>query len=225
MENNLIIMVSGWGGGESPLRYLSGVSGGNLLWKVMADRFKVNGYDVITAAVPNHGFGDIEDSACRIGIMVTNLRPFYDKIILCGHSMGGLITRAVIQFLEMEDFIDAYISIATPHAGSLLANLAPWSESAKQMRKGSLFLDGLNSMEWPDSVPALALQAQFEKIVIPRSSARIEFGTNKVIKRTDHITIPLSRRAFRVISSWLEDNILYDDGVHIDSGHISRMVI
>jgi hypothetical protein len=116
--------------------------------------------------------------------------------------MGGLIGRYIIQALGFI-YVDAYISMGTPHGGTILANLAPWSASASQMRRGSPFLKELNARPWPPNVAALGLQAQFEEIVIPNTSAKIRFGDNKVIPRTNHASIPLMKRSFVEIVDWL----------------------
>jgi len=45
-----------------------------------------------------------------------------DKVVLVGHSMGGLAARAVIQLLDRQD-VHALITLGTPHYGSPLALL------------------------------------------------------------------------------------------------------
>lgn len=172
----------------------------------MEARFKRDGYDTITAYVPSNGLGCIQDSACQVAVMLQEIRPFYDKIVLCGHSMGGLINRVIIQHLGFTD-VDAYVSLGTPHQGTILARLAPWSKSATQMTIGSLFLESLNNEPWPENIPALAIQAQFEQIVLPQKNAKITFGENKTVYGVGHVTIPLAKSTYYKVSDWLKYDV------------------
>ncbi len=209
MGNKLVVFISGW-------------SGRKFLWAPLSHRFQSVGYDVITANVPNHGFGDILDASCHIAIMLQEVRQFYDKIVILGHSMGGLIGRAVIQHLGSD--VDAYVSLGTPHRGTEVARLAPWSDSAKQMTPGSAFLESLEEEPWP-GVPALALQAQFEEIVLPQRNAAIDFGRNVTIPYTGHVTLTLSQRAFLEIWEWLTNEVFFETGAFVTPGVSSELSI
>jgi poly(3-hydroxyalkanoate) synthetase len=45
---------------------------------------------------------------------------FVEKITLVGYSMGGLILRAALPYLEdFKDKLDAFVTLATPHIGYL----------------------------------------------------------------------------------------------------------
>ena len=205
---NLVVLISGWTGQPH-------------LWRNMSVLFQDFGYDVVIAEMPNNGFGDIQESACNVALMIQEVRPYYDKVVLCGHSMGGLIARVIIQHLEVTE-IDAYVSLGTPHQGTHTAKLAPWSESAKQMCRNSLFIDTLNEQPWPEDVPALGLQAQFEAVVLPRSSAKIDFGLNQVIPGCDHVTLPLLKRTFFEIWGWLTYSVFEENGPSERHGFISN---
>jgi pimeloyl-ACP methyl ester carboxylesterase len=211
MRNKLIVFISGW-------------MKRDIVWKPMENKFKASGYDVITAYVPSNGFGDIQESACQVAVMLQEVRPFYDKIVVCGHSMGGLIGRVVVQHLGFTD-IDAFVSLGTPHNGTYAAYLAPWSESAKQMQPGSVFIESLNGEPWPSDVPALTLQAQFEAIVLPQKNAMTEFGLNRVIPLATHATLPLVQNTFLQTWGWLTYSVFGEPGRENRTGISSRLVL
>jgi triacylglycerol lipase len=48
-------------------------------------------------------------------------RP-HDKVLLIGHSMGGLDARYMISKLGMDDQVAALLTVTTPHRGSPVAN-------------------------------------------------------------------------------------------------------
>jgi len=212
MESRLVVLISGW-------------TGMDFLWKPTTERFKSVGYDVITAQMPNNGFGAIEETACRVGIMISELRDFYDKIVVVGHSMGGLVSRVMVQYLELHS-IDAYISLGTPHNGTYLAYLAPWSKSACQMRPGSMLLNGLNDTEWPSSIPALSIQAGLDELMVPSSSTKVGWAVNRKIPGTNHISLAFSEKVFVEMWGWLSCEV-FGDGVTLieGSGLESKMVV
>lgn len=211
MGRKLIVFISGW-------------MKRDLVWKPMEARFKSSGYDVITAYVPSNGFGDIQDSACHVAVALQEVRPFYDKVVVCGHSMGGLVGRVIVQHLGFEG-IDAYVSLGTPHNGTYAAYLAPWSQSAKQMQPGSTFLESLNGEPWPSHIPALALQAQFEAVVLPQANAKFEPATNRVIPLTSHLTLPLSQNTFLQTWGWLTYSVFGEPGRENHAGISSKLVL
>lgn len=212
MEKRLVVLISGWTGRE-------------FLWTPMSERFKAIGYDVITAKMPDHGFGSIEDTACRVAVMISEVRRFYDKIVVIGHSMGGLVGRTIVQHLEL-DKIDAFVTLGTPHKGTYTAYLAPWSESACQMRPGSFFLKSLNEAVWPSDVPALCLQAGVDELVVPAKNAKARWATNRTVPYTDHLSIVFSERTFLEIWGWLTCEVFHEDTVTMGPvGEGSRMVV
>lgn len=197
MQKRVVLLISGW-------------TGRQFLWNPMAERFKAVGYDVITAKMPGHGFGSIEDTACRAAVLLSEVRRFYDQVIVIGHSMGGLVGRTIIQHLELAQ-IDAFVSLGTPHWGTYTAYLAPWSESACQMRPGSFFLKSLNEADWPENLPALALQASFDELVVPARNAKVPWATNRTVPFTNHVSIAFSEKTFLEIWSWLVSEVFGDN--------------
>jgi len=64
-----------------------------------------------------------------------------DKVIIIGHSMGGLDARHMISRLGMEDRVSHLITVSTPHRGSPYAD---WCIKHLGLRLGALkFLTGL----------------------------------------------------------------------------------
>lgn len=212
MTRNLAILVAGWGGVD-------------FLWSPMAGKFKADGFDVIRAGYAGRGFGSIENSACNLAITVESLRGHYDNIAVIGHSMGGIVTRTMVQVLDVKE-IDAYVSLGSPHQGTHAARLVPWSKSAHQMKRDSKFISKLNSLSWPNSIPALGIQATIDECLIPWSSGKIEFGPNQRIPWSSHLTLPTLSRTFEEISGWLQYEVF--DGKKIPAtrtGISSSLVI
>lgn len=202
----LIFCISGWGKPD-------------FLWAPFQKRFQNEGWDVIRASYPHRGMFSIEESSIAVQKALRVLRSEYDHITLVGHSMGGLIGRHAIVSADFP-LVDAYISLGTPHSGTRLAKWIPWPSSAHQMAVGSDFLLKLHSYTWP-LVPALALQAQFEELVLPHSSATIPFGQNILIPHTMHASLLLSERAFWECYAWLQYEVLDEAPTYKNPGRVS----
>ena len=209
MARRLVVLASGWAKQD-------------FLWVPLAKRLEAAGYDTVCAHFPHNGFGPIEDSAEKIGCVIEEMRPFYEHLTFVGHSMGGLLGRFLVQHLEM-DQIDAYVSLGTPHNGTWLAWAGLWSHSARQMRVGSDFIRGLNETPWPSKIPAMALQAQMEEIVLPQRHAEISFGKNQVIPWTTHVSLPLAWRTYAEIYGWLTYGVFGESGPHGYRGFSSSL--
>lgn len=190
---NLILLASGWTGSTAG-------------WYFMARRFKEEGFDCFQAVYPYRGYTPIQYSSRAIGKLIQGIRPEYDHCTFVGHSMGGLVGRHLIQRTEYGKYIDAYVSLGTPHQGTLSANLTPkigpLAASARQMAIGSDFLKRLNSSEWP-GIPALAISAGMEDVVFPRENTQFKNALNLTIPWTNHISLILDRRPFYEIRDWL----------------------
>lgn len=212
-NRRLVVLISGW---TKP----------DFAWYPMDSKFKEMGYDVIRAVYPYRGLTPVQYSARAVGKIAEAVRSEYDHCTVIGHSMGGLVGRYLLQRSEYADLFDAYVSIGTPHRGTLLANLGSWfSKSAAQMAAGSDFLKRLNDTEWPDRVPALAIQGGLEQIVLPHRNAKIDFGENVEIPWADHVSLILDPRTFWEIWSWMTFTVFGEPGPLEDSGISTRVRI
>lgn len=64
----------------------------------------------------------IEELSCVLKTEIQAYEKNYENIILIGHSMGGLIAKQYLLNNLNNNKVKLYISIATPHLGSNLAN-------------------------------------------------------------------------------------------------------
>jgi len=160
------------------------------------------------------------------------------KVVLIGHSMGGLlirsfVTRAMNELAKDHAEVTAALLIGTPNQGSDWARLRVWLElrdrlgadevddfslfaglrdgtgAAKiDLRPGSQFLQNLNARPWPENIKLAILGGQ---IVAPASSQRS--GMAALVEGTDDAD--WSAR----FGQWLDQNTaqLGDGAVSVDS--------
>lgn len=219
-NKRLILLTSGW-------------SKPDWAWLPFMRLCKENGYDVLRLRYPYRGFAPIQYSAKATKDLVEAVRPEYSHITFVGHSMGGLIGRYLIQRTDVGRHIDAYVSIGTPHHGTYMAYLAPWSRSACQMRPRSPFLQRLDDCAWPD-VPALTIKGALEEVVIPQSNASFDHASDEVvIPRATHASLLFNDQTFWEMWAWLtfevfgEPGPLHRDGqagtVEVQSAAVSHL--
>lgn len=110
------------------------------------------------------------------------------KVDLVCHSMGGLVGRYLIQRLGYQARVQHYVSFGTPHHGTQLGRAASWyARSAEQMQPGSRFLKRLNAEDRPEGIRFVAMQADFDEIVWPQTSAVLPGARNARIPDTLHV--------------------------------------
>ncbi len=150
----------------------------------MAGYLRRHGWNVLRPAfLPANGSVPIEALAGRLSdYIATNTRPG-ERIDLVGFSMGGLVCRNYLQYLGGAARTDRFISIATPHAGTRVANWLPGA-GMKQMRPGSAFLKELQqTAERLRPVACTAIYSDSDGIVAPASSAAVLPGARSIRMR------------------------------------------
>jgi triacylglycerol lipase len=110
------------------------------------------------------------------------------RIVLVGHSMGGLVCRAWLA-AHAPGPVARLVTIATPHAGSLLARGLP-APNLRQMCPGSGWLAAL---PMPQPVPLTALYSPHDNLVVPAAGARCELAdTNEAHAGLGHLGLLFS---------------------------------
>jgi triacylglycerol esterase/lipase EstA (alpha/beta hydrolase family) len=79
------------------------------------------------------------------------------KVVILAHSMGGLVSRSYIQELGGQD-VDRLITIGTPHAGTVLADLISNEEVAKV--PGDQVTEGLRQTVHPNSLAVASMAGE-----------------------------------------------------------------
>ncbi|GMH45620.1 hypothetical protein BSKO_13577 [Bryopsis sp. KO-2023] len=108
-----------------------------------------------------------------------------EKVIIVGHSMGGIASRCYIHELNGFSKVEKLIALASPHNGTQIANWSPLKllklerSCILQMAVGSSFLEGINRMEISKEGPKVPMTNIFsydDDIVLPQESSILERG-------------------------------------------------
>lgn len=145
---------------------------GCLFW--LQHRLRAAGYQQ-TISINTPPWRDLETLTEVLAKKVDELRIKLkvDKVILVGHSMGGIIARNYVQQRGGASNIGGVITLGSPHHGSKLAPFAI-SPMGKTLLPGSAFLRQLNSAAWPESTEAVSIYTRYDNMVLPAESAKMD---------------------------------------------------
>lgn len=121
------------------------------------------------------------------------------RVILVGHSMGGLGIRAYLAKRGAAR-VARIVTLGSPHHGSVLASLGT-GENARQMCRGSAFLAWLEGAEGEQGpgVPALSIYSTHDNMVAPQESSRLPWARNVALPGLGHIAMLGSEPLWRVL--------------------------
>ena len=214
---------------KDPVIVVPGFTGGDLVaigYVPLVQRLRGAGYDVTLLTYPDYGFGDINDNAQRLANTVASVRARTGsaKVDLVAHSMGGLVTRAYVKNLGGSTKVDSLITLASPHYGTDLANIAKFLTlgscvgitSCHQMARGSSFLADLNAGDDTiGNVRYTSIASKVDEVVFPYSTSWLANDGNIrnvavqdqcLLRLPGHIGIILDGAVFDGVNDALKGN-------------------
>ncbi len=148
-------------------------------------------------------FASIDDYLPALHHAIEQLRTecASTRVILIGHSMGGLVCRAYLRS-HGSKAIAKIITIGTPHYGTALANHG----IGKNVRQMAVELrnDHIESSPWLRQLAAsesaatralfVSIYSHHDNIIAPQLSSRLEGATNIAVDGIGHVTLALHKR-------------------------------
>lgn len=155
--------------GERVVLLVHGFLSNRGIWWWFARRLRGAGLliDSVDLAAP---FASLDAHVRRLDLRLAALAARGPaRIVLVGHSMGGLVCRAWLAG-HAAGPVAQLVTIGTPHAGSLFARSLP-APNLRQMCPGSAWLAALPAR---GSVPLTALYSPHDNLVVPAARARCD---------------------------------------------------
>lgn len=123
-----------------------------------------------------------------------------EKFIFIGHSLGGLI--GLYYYKHYKNKITKFISLGTPYYGTWVARIPSFfSESAKQMITGSLFLNGLHN-DIKINKSFYTIGSRHDQYV-PIKSSKLKKAKNLEVNFVGHSSMLFSKKVFKEIKKAL----------------------
>lgn len=166
-----------------------------LFW--MQYRLRAAGYQQIIS-INTPPWRDMETLTEELAKKVDELRITLkvDKVILVGHSMGGIIARNYVQNRGGAAYVHGMVTLGSPHHGSKLAPFA-LSPMGKTLLPDSTFLRQFNSVVWPQVTQAVSIFTRYDNIVLPAESAKMAGATLVELDGMGHTALLFHPRALQ----------------------------
>lgn len=174
-----------------PILLIHGYQCNRGYWLWLRSRLSRAGWQVATISLDpvfNDIDGYVEQVSQRIGEVCAATGA--EKVILVGHSMGGLAARACLRRCGTAR-VAKLVTLGTPHRGSRLAVLG-LGENGRQMVPGSAWLAALNAPgagPLPETVSIYSCQDNY---VMPQDSSLLEGAKMLPLAGIGHLEMAFS---------------------------------
>lgn len=196
------------GAREEPcLILLHGLYHNPAAWLLARGRFARAGYGrqhVLTYGSWRQSFEEVAADLARDVRAIVAANPGR-RIILVGHSLGGLLLRRLLAEADIAEACAALVTMGSPHRGSRLAAFGP----GRLVRDVHPSSDTIRRMQTPppsSKVPCLALVSPADAMVLPPDNLMPPDGSGFDIRETilcDHVQMLFHPHVAAQITEWL----------------------
>jgi predicted alpha/beta hydrolase family esterase len=171
--------------GGLPVLFIHGYSCNAAYWQPMIAALRATGHESLHTLTLNPINCSIDRFVPQVAARVEAIcaATGASKVILVGHSMGGLVARAYAR-RGGADRVDRILTLGSPHHGTVHARLG-FGRNAIEMRRGSAWLAQLNSA--PDPVPVCSIWSTHDNIVAPQDTAALPHAENVILCGVGHL--------------------------------------
>ena len=173
---------------------------------------RARGYGNVWAVTLEPVFGSIDDNARQLDQLIEQIcaQTGSEKVVLIGHSMGGVVIRAYLDKLGGAQRVARAISLGSPFGGTVLAKgPSALGENLRQMTIGSDWLNSLSAFEQrPCPVPFTAIWSPHDSIVAPQTGSRVSetYGQSIALPGVGHMEMIVSSRVLREVVAVLDQD-------------------
>jgi triacylglycerol esterase/lipase EstA (alpha/beta hydrolase family) len=150
--------------------------------------------------------GNLRHAAERLRDTVERVRAETrrDRVVLIGHSMGGIVCRLYLKELGGLAHVRSVITLGSPHQGTKLAALS-LDPMVQDLRPDSPFMEELaHDDSVPGAVDFTAIYSSFDHVVVPAGNASYPGVGNIVVEGVGHMGLLWSSRVYALIRESLD---------------------
>ena len=181
-----------------PVLLVHGLVDNRSIFAVMRRGLRRRGFSDVCSWNYSPLSSDIARCAADLGARIERVceQTGHERVHVVGHSLGGLISRYLVQRLGGDRRIDSLITLGTPHQGSLLAHVVP-TPLIRQLRPGSPVLRELEQPARDVTTRITAIYSDLDQMVLPTSSGRCDHpdlgARNLLVRGVGHMSLPIHR--------------------------------
>ena len=189
---------------SNPILLIHGITDTSYKMRKIASHLYDMGLQVHTIDLtPNNGDSKLEILAEQVADLVSRTFAPHQPIDIIGFSMGGLVARYYIQRLGGLDRVQRFITLSSPHRGTLAAYFSE-RPGCVQMRPDSKFLQDLDrDVRVLRHLNFTSMWTPFDLIILPASSSQLGIGTEIMCPVAAHPLMVFDRRCLAAISAAL----------------------
>lgn len=139
------------------------------------------------------------------------------KVLLVGHSLGGLVIRAAVAQAGLESCIGGIVTLGAPHQGSTLAGMLAVGRLGRGLKPGGEVLRHLTALP-PCRVRALSLYTPTDAMVLPLSGAllpqreKAAGWSETCLPPLSHVGLLYNRKAAALATAFLQECLREESG-------------
>jgi triacylglycerol lipase len=192
---------------RNPVLLIHGLWDTDRVFDKMAAHLRHLGWSVHSLDLtPNNGAASLDQLAQQVATYVAKTFPPDHAFDLVGFSMGGIVGRYYLQRLGGLDQVQRFVTIASPHQGTLTA-YGSWNyPGCAQMRPTSAFLKDLNrDIDQLRRVNFTSIWSPFDAMILPAHSSRVPVGREvKVSVPLHHLMVTDAKSIIAVTAALAE---------------------
>ncbi len=155
--------------------------------------------------LPSNGELLLDKLAQQVADYVDTTFAPAQKLSVIGFSMGGIVSRYYIQRLGGIDRVKSFVTIASPHQGTWVAQLSQ-RPGCIQMRPKSAFLQDLErDVEMLNQLNVTSIWTPYDLMIIPANSSQLPVGKNIQLPILRHDWMVTDSRCLSVVAEALEE--------------------
>ncbi|MBP0027956.1 triacylglycerol lipase [Roseofilum sp. Guam] len=190
---------------RNPVLLIHGIDDTGAVFRKMAAVLERQGW--LTHAldlVPNNGKVGLDRLAEQIQGYVERTFSQDTRLDIVAFSMGGIISRYYLQRLGGLERCDRFITLSSPHHGSLMSYVRQ-NPGCLQMRPKSQFLQDLNrDFDQLNSVQFTSIWTPNDLMILPAKSSNVPVGKNITVPVLIHPWMLTDDRIIELVGQYLK---------------------
>ncbi len=193
---------------KNPVVLVHGLNDTARIFQPMTESLEKLGWSVHSFdMVPSNGDCRLQELGHQLAKFVRGTLPIDQPFDLVGFSMGGLVSRYYLQRLGGIDRVDRFVSIASPHFGTLTA-FGTQRPGCVQMRPGHPFLNDLNrDLLMLRQINFTSIWTPMDLMIMPPISSQMPLGKDVVLPVAFHPWMVTDERGIGAVVAALEESL------------------